>query len=223
MKTGVISPRSTQFLAVANETIKSLKSQLSEKQVLIDSMRIVKNNGEMLNDEIDKKEKEINSLNDDLKKAMEALKICGSDIVSVREDNSKLKKQFLEQQDKLKVMELELSEAFQFVEEIVEFNGQTNNKSKTDPSDNLDPLHYLDKYDHKSLLIIASEMGRKLRAIEEERIEAKRYIFDAKASKAQLDALTKAHSEIQEAHLHQSKFIQKLQKQAAEVTFNYLT
>ena len=221
MKTGTISPRSTQFLAVANETIQSLKSQLSEKQILIDSMKIVQNNGETLNGEIDKKEREINSLNDDLKKAMEALKICGSDIVSVREDNSKLKKQFLDQQDKLKVMELEISEAFQFVEEIVEFKGPTNNKFKTDPSDNLlDPLHYLEKYDHKSLLIIASEMGRKLRAIEEERIEAKRYIFDAKASKSQLDALTKAHSEMQEAHLQQSKFIQKLQKQTAEVTSN---
>jgi len=134
----------------------------------------------------------------------------------VREENTKLKKAIREAEEKLKKMEVEVKEAFNFVEEIVDYKGDISSRGPTSENQD-DPMNILSRYNHESLLLIATEMGKKLRVIELERIEAKRYATDAKASKNQLDLLSKTHKELQEAHLQQAKFIQKLQKQNSEV------
>ena len=195
MKSGLVkSPRAMG--SSAGDVLNTYKAKLAEQQRMIDSFTT------QGTDNL--------TLMEDLRNTTEALRVCGADIVAVREDNVKLKRQATEAEDKVKKMELEINEGFKFVEEIVEYRDQVNVAES-------DPLPLLAKYDQESLLLIATEMGKKLRILEEERLEAKRYATDAKAAKSQVDSLRKAHKELQDAHLQQAKFIQKLQKQNSEV------
>ena len=60
-------------------------------------------------------------------------------------------------------------------------------------------------------------MGKKLRVIEGGRVEAEKYVLDAKKCKLQYEALRKEHNDMQELHLGQARLIQTLQKQNSEI------
>lgn len=212
----MISPRKGSATS-AGDLILILKAQLEEKQKIIDSMQAAQEESQKTLGQLDENKKTIDELTEDLKNTTDALRVCGVDIVSVREHNAQLKRLASETEEKLWKMQLELSEGFQFVEEIVEFKGP-----RSDDNGVNDPLALLQRYDQASLVLIASEMGKKLRQIEEERVDAKRLVTDSKVNKTQQEALRKAYKELQEAHLTQAKFIQKLQKENAEVVYYYI-
>jgi hypothetical protein len=64
---------------------------------------------------------------------------------------------------------------------------------------------------------IVTELGSRYKAVDGERLELKRQVSDAQSSRVQLGELLDKHKELENAHVVQSKFIQKMQKKVGKL------
>ena len=88
---------------VADAQVKT-SARVFDSQEEIDNLRLV----------LDTKLALIESLENDLKVLREAFDICGNDILQVREENSRMKKQITVNEDKLREKEVQQKEAFRY-------------------------------------------------------------------------------------------------------------
>jgi hypothetical protein len=69
----------------------------------------------------------------------------------------------------------------------------------------------------EDLLNVTIEIGRRYKAADAERLELKRLVTDAKSARRQYGELQKIHKELQDAHLLQNQYIQKMQKKQGQI------
>ena len=104
---------------------------------------------------------------------------------------------------------------FSLVEEIVSFSAERIDDGRGRRRE--DPIGLLESYDHESVVTIAVEIGAKLRMVNEERLELLEHLSEAKSARLQMEPLKNAFQELQDAHLLQAKYIQKLQKEQSKI------
>jgi hypothetical protein len=97
-------------------------------------------------------------------------------------------------------------------------NRDSTKDASIDSSRAEDPLLQLQRYDKEMLIAIALESSSGLRRAEKDVKQMRIELQDAIKEQEESIALKKAHKELQEAHLVQAKFIQKLQKDYSKVT-----
>lgn len=230
-----VSPNSSENKrkSSAVDVIGSLKAQVQEKQKVLESLQSSRKSTGVMSKEAREIEEAVSALTKDFNQTKDALRIVGDNIVSTREESLSFSKQITECNQKHLSLQKNVINAFGFVESIINFKGKLNEKLQRkrvkDVKGGLD--HFggdivcsgsindviLSKYDYDTLVLIAIEMGKKLRVIEGGRVEAEKYVRDAKQCKSQHEALRKEHNEMQQLHLEQAKLIQTLQGQNNEI------
>lgn len=75
----------------------------------------------------------------------------------------------------------------------------------------------LNLLDRSELLKISTALGKKLRQVEHERVELKKFVSDGQAARQQYHDQQHTLLELQDAHVAQAKEMQKLQKQYGKV------
>jgi hypothetical protein len=81
-------------------------------------------------------------------------------------------------------------------------------------SGSADDLHTCDRNELVNIVLVA---GSKYKKLKNENLELKAMVQDNKSARMQLSRVQEQYQELQEAHLMQSNFIQKLQKQQDKV------
>ena len=92
-----------------------------------------------------------------------------------------------------------------------------NGQKMGDSSGDDDPLLHLQRYDKDILAAVALESSLGLRRAEQDVKQMRIDLQEAIKEQQELTGLKKKHKELQEAHLVQAKFIQKLQKDYSKV------
>ena len=202
---------------------------------MLESLQSSKKTTSTFSSEVREIEEAIDGLTVDFDQSREALRIIGEEIVRLREETLSFSKEAKICDEKYSGLQKNVLNAFSFVECIMDFKGKLKAKLQATSVENVqevnkinrskDNIHHYDgtdtllrKFDHDTLVLIAREMGKKLRVIEGGRVEAENYAIDAKQSRSQYETLWKEHNEMQELHLEQAKLIQRLQGQNGEVS-----
>jgi hypothetical protein len=96
--------------------------------------------------------------------------------------------------------------------DMIQLNGVSNNENNS--SDNVDTLMICTK---EELINIIYEIKKYCNEIILEKNELKKFINDATSMRIQYTDLSNSYKELQEAHVEQSRYIQKMQKQNSKV------
>ena len=209
------SPRDGNKVAMAKNLINDLRNNLTSLQDKISILQAEQDQlqaqGHSAEGIKEKKALQVTMM-EDIERMTEAIQLSNTDMVQVQEENTKYRDLFNKAKEKVDAFDNELSEGTKFVEEVIEYRRFVDH----DPENIPDPLTFCKRFDEHSLLLIITQMGHKLKEIEDERLEAKRYLFDAKAAKQQYERLKVGNKELKDAHLLQNKFIRKLERKNKE-------
>jgi len=156
---------------------------------------------QVMGQELKEKQKVLDDLILDNRKLTDALQISGKDQVSLREDINNMRKNIVDEKAATQKLIDEKNEAMKYVSDL----------------SGVDIPVELSMIDRQSLLQVATTAGMRLQTMEKEQLELRAMVGDAKATRIQLGDIQHAYKDMQDAHVQQAKYIQRLQKSASQV------
>ena len=149
--------------------------------------------------ELVEKQKIINRLMDEAGARCDAIDICGKEIKTLRDDIIRYKSKADDATSEIAKYETAKSEASKFVESTVGSPEQ------------------LASLNRATLIHVTLDLGERLKKSDEERVELKKIAMEGQAARAKYIERQTQLNDLTEAHMHQSHFIQKLQKKVSKM------
>jgi len=148
----------------------------------------------MIKSELVEKQRLIDRLVGEASARTDAIELCGREIRTLREEALSLQIAARTAESALRQRDEEIAEASRFVEDMLGSPEQLNKLSRN------------------TLLHIAVDLGERYQKTVEEKEELKQLVAEAQAARMQFDEDKRTLSDLQDAHMEQSRLIQKLQK-----------
>ena len=149
--------------------------------------------------ELIEKQRIINRLLDEATARSEAIDLCGNEIRGLRKEVIEWKDVANEANQEIKKTEHNIATASKFVENTV-----------GSPEE-------LSSLNRATLIHIVLDLGDRLKKSDEERIKLKKIVMEGQSARSMYLESQQHLSDLTEAHLHQSHFIQKLQKKISKM------
>ena len=153
----------------------------------------------MIKSELIEKQRLIERLMNEASARVDAIEVCGREIRALREDVALWQSRAKDAEAALTKREGEITEASRYVQEVIQ---------------SPDTLTRLDR---TTLVHVANDIGEKFKKADAERLELKRLVVEAQSARRQYQEQKTALEDLQEAHIQQSRFIQKLQKKQSKM------
>ena len=151
----------------------------------------------MIKSELSEKQRLIDRLVGEASARTDAIELCGREIRTLREEAMRLQVAARDAEAALQQRDAEIREAAAFVEQEVGSPEQLNKLSRT------------------TLVHIACDLGERYQRAMEEKQQLMELVAEAQSARHQMADDKKSLSELQDAHVEQSRLIQKLQKKLA--------
>ena len=151
----------------------------------------------MIKSELSEKQRLIDRLIGEASARTDAIELCGREIRALREEVVRLQAAAKEAEGALQQRDADILEASRFVEDEVGSPEQLAKLSRT------------------TLVHIACDLGERYQRVTEEKQQLLELVAEAQSARHQLAEDKKSLADLQDAHVEQSRLIQKLQKKLA--------